>query len=175
MGRFACAAALAFLSACAAPIPYKPGPLLPEVPAFDLAAHAAYQIAGNASIEGQAFMRRRDGAVVTCAGETVYAYPGTPFFAALAAYNAAGGPTAAVYGGSAAMAMARTARCDAQGNFRIAGLPPGVWLVSTRVRWNAGAVPQGGVLMRAASAHPDGSDRLLLTDADIIGQDTREK
>jgi hypothetical protein len=142
---------------------------LPEVPAFDLATHAAYVDAGTARISGQAFMRRRDGAVVTCAGEAVYAYPATAFFQALALHNAAGGRTSMVHGGTAAMNLVR----DAQGRFLITGLPRGRWLVSTRVRWMAGDVPQGGTMLQVAQAEIQPKEQVLLTDVDVIGFDRR--
>jgi hypothetical protein len=56
------------------------------------ADYAAYQGTGDATIDGQGFLRQNGGAVVTCAGELVRAVPATPYTREVMSYRMAGRP-----------------------------------------------------------------------------------
>jgi hypothetical protein len=146
------------------------GPALPPVTAaFVPADHSAFMGPGSGSMTGQAFLRQRGGAVVTCAGARVYAHPSTPFFAQAVAYTAAGGSLISVPGGTASQALVRQSLCDAQGNFEFSELPPGRWIVTVTVRWSGAGSEQGGLLAQTVTVGDGVARRILLTGEDLIG------
>lgn len=155
------------LVGCAAPV------LETTVP-FDAGEVAFINQRGAATIEGQAFMRQQGGGVVTCAGEEVDLIPVGRF---------SGQRMQGIYGSTdrgfrsiyaplqldttsaeyqAYEAASRRATCDADGNFRFAGVANGDYFITTGVRWSAGGAPQGGVLMQRVSIRNGQSQRVLL-------------
>lgn len=155
----------------ARPAPVVPPPPPPPPPpqqfgVFDLASHARFQSSGTGVIYGQGFMRQQGGGVVTCAGSEVYVVPATDYFESMLF------PVRALAGRDgfdpAALPLFRTGMCDAQGNFRVEGLPDGAWLVFTTVEWRAGDAPQGGGLRKAAAVQGGRQTQVFLTDVDRV-------
>lgn len=63
--------------------------------------------------------------------------------------------------------VTRRTQCDAQGNFVFERLPTARWRVLTEVRWDAGRIPQGGMLARSISVELQ-LDPVIMSDADRI-------
>lgn len=129
---------------------------------------APYQGTGDGAIEGQAFLRQQGGGVVTCAGDEVLIFPATPSMQRMVARIRAERSRVDL---SASPSYARGGRktiCDAQGNFRVDGLPPGEWFVNTDVIWTVGYYQQGGGLIGRVTVPPGGVGKVYLTDADKI-------
>ena len=134
---------------------------------FSLEEHASYATLGSNRIEGQAFLRQRDGAVVTCAGSTVTISPATDFSREVLAFiRAAGNLTLHPTAKTAFENLARTEECDAQGNFAVSDLPAGRWIVTVTIEWSVGRETQGGILQREVQL--PSSDRLFLNDQHFI-------
>lgn len=137
-------------------------------PVFDSAEHRAYAGDGTASIKGQAFLRQNGGGVVTCAGAEVFAFPATDYFQPIR-YPL----RALIEGGTdsidnAAKRLVRRTMCDAQGNFEIANLPAGEWIVITSVEWSVGYRSQGGYLKKLATAATAAAPAIYLTEPDRV-------
>ena len=113
----------------------------PALPAPDFSpGSAGYALAeGDSWIEGSGFLRQAGGDVVSCAGETVWLAPDTPYFrwaSELRPWSAIGEalarPDVADY--------VRVATCDVEGRFAFEDVPPGPYLAGTVVTWR---VPGG--------------------------------
>jgi len=136
---------------------------------FSIEEHRPFAAAGQYRIEGQAFLRQQGGGIVTCAGATLSVTPSTDFAREVLAYLRAGGDLSAHQAANTAfLNLTRTTQCDAQGNFRISGLPAGRWIVSVTVGWLVAGERQGGALQREVNA-PMQEERILLTDQDRVG------
>lgn len=118
---------------------------------FD-AQEAAYVLAqGTGRIEGQAFLRRDYGRLVTAAGERVFLIPATAY--ATARFNAMfGGDMRAYWGEEVEEPPAeyynyrRETKVDMRGRFLFENLMPGRYIVATRVFWTepASYLTRGG-------------------------------
>ena len=65
--------------------------------------------------------------------------------------------------------VARIATCDAQGNFRFAGIPRARWYIFSRVRWSVGDYgQQGGELLGEVDTTGGGEQQVLLTDSNRL-------
>lgn len=130
------------------------------------AEFAIYKGEGNAIVSGQAFLRQRGGGVVVCAGETVLLFPHTSTFEQL--IDLARQHVKPIMPDTADprfKEVARSATCDAQGDFRFTNLPRAPWYIFTRVQWSAGDLGrQGGVLLGRVDTSDGGEHRVLLTD-----------
>lgn len=136
-------------------------PFIPE-------EHSPYRVVGPYKFEGQAFLRQKGGGIVTCAGAPVLVAPATNFMREVLSFTRAGGNLAAQKGpGEQFNAILRTGQCDAQGNFSMAGLPPGRWIVATGVEWTVGYQRQGGMLQREVDIPT--TDKVLLSDEHFVG------
>lgn len=107
---------------------------------YDPAEAAWARKSGTGRIDGQAFLRRDYGRIVTAAGERVFLMPFTPYtserFAGLfggdrRAYfgNVVEDPPAAYYDDR------RETKVDMSGRFAFENLAPGRYIVATRVFW----------------------------------------
>jgi hypothetical protein len=110
---------------------------------FDPQEAAYINKRGDATVTGEAFMKRRDGQVVTCAGEAVYLVPATRFAQEriTAIYGSPyGGYRSAVSanyneGPDEYLEMSKETRCDAEGRFSIEDVADGYYYVTTSVLW----------------------------------------
>jgi len=154
------AAASAFLAGCVA-TPQQAVQMNYTAAEFD-----AYRRTGDATVYGQAFLRQQGGGVVVCAGEPVVLIPHTASFEKVMAL--ARQHIQPVLGNEADprfKEIARIATCDAQGNFRFAGLPRAPWYIFSRVRWSVGDYgQQGGELLGEVDTTDGGEQQVLLTD-----------
>jgi hypothetical protein len=107
---------------------------------------------GTNTIKGSAFMRKRTAVIVPAAGEIVYLIPATPYaeerFAKL---FPRGKLNPILFSRSIDMTdpdyvrLMRTTKGDKGGNFTFENVKPGVWFISTRVRYELRAdLPSGG-------------------------------
>ena len=89
---------------------------------------------GPYTVTGQAFFKRPDGQVITCAGETVALMPLTGYTMELSKLLETGHGFPANYE-RRAHKYDHKAMCDGAGKFHIDGLPALNWLLITRVSW----------------------------------------
>jgi hypothetical protein len=118
---------------------------------FD-ARQAAYVLAkGTGRIDGQAFLRRDHGRLVTAAGERVFLIPATPY--AVARFDAMFGGDLRAYWGNEVEEpppeyynYRRETKVDMRGRFAFDDLVPGRYIVATRVFWTepASYLTRGG-------------------------------
>lgn len=126
---------------------------------------AAFRGDGQATLEGEAFVKTENGEVRNCSGETVFLAPDTPFdFEVITAFLfhldlalKRAGPAAQYW---------RESSCDSQGKFNFDDVPVGNWIVITAVRWgNSGRViggtRQGGQLAKKISLR-SGKNRIVM-------------
>ena len=123
---------------------------------FDTTAAARMMADGPNTIKGNAFMRQRGGAVVTCAGQHVTLIPATGYaitrFIALfgnkeSAANMSRRDFTFIPDVPEYHIMVRTTKCDAQGNFIFERVADGDFYATVTVGWAAGDTAQGGHLM----------------------------
>lgn len=137
------------------------------LPKFDPAAHRAYLVTGNGEIRGQAFLRQPDDSV-TCAGGAVIATPATPFFRELLGLAARGQmPLIGEAVGPDYVSIVHASVCDTAGNFSIAGLPPGDWLVAATVNWTVRNTTNGGLLVYKVRLRNPETVQIVMTDRDV--------
>ena len=164
-------AGFAALAACASPT--APSAPEGETPArFDPEEVAYFYEAGPASIDGQAVMRRDDGAVQPCQG-AVTLKPGGAFSeqhmretwgnAESANHNINAHEAIIVTPElEAYFEVKRHTTCDAEGRFRFEGLANGDYFVLTTVQWWDGEYLQGGQLMRRVRIRNGQSQQILM-------------
>lgn len=144
----------------------------PSVP-FNAKAASIINKKGSANIEGQAFLKRRDGQVVTCAGEKVYLTPATEYaeerFRGIYG-NENGGYRPAIKGGYSNASvpeyyeLARETSCDAEGDFTFNSIANGEYYVSTSVLWRiSDYYYEGGNLSKKITIKNGRSQKLILT------------
>ena len=165
MRTFASALGIALVVTACAPVTPS---VTATVTAFDASEVAFIHQGGPNSLRGQAFLRQRDGGVVTCAGQRVWLYPegghsrerigniyGTTLMAAQA--KARVDDPSAEY-----LRHTRQTICDAQGNFAFEGIANGRYFVVTSVVWDVGGLPQGGHVMAPIALTNGESKRLII-------------
>lgn len=108
--------------------------------AFDSKAAEYINKSGTGRIEGQAFLRRDYGRLVTAAGERVFLIPATPY--AVERFDRMfGGDRRSYYGNVVDepppeyLTYRRETKVDMSGNFTFENLAPGRYIVATRVFW----------------------------------------
>ncbi len=110
--------------------------------------YAAYTKVGTGAVTGEAFMRQRGGAVVTCAGSEVLLVPDEGIFSEIVQINESGKKVAPLKEKINTTAIKAT-KCDAQGKFSFQQIPAGMWIIQTNVKWETpGHVAQGSFLSR---------------------------
>jgi hypothetical protein len=107
---------------------------------FDPRAAAYIQKPGKGRIEGQAFLRRDQGRLVTAAGERVFLIPATAY--AVERFERMFGGDRRSYYGSAVedpppeyLTYRKETKVDMSGRFSFESLAPGRYIVATRVFW----------------------------------------
>lgn len=140
--------------------------------AFDPKA-ADYVLAkGTGTIQGEAFLRRDLGAVVTGAGERVYLIPATDY--AVARFEKMfGGDRRAFFGASVEAApdeynrLRRETKVDMKGKFVFENVAPGRYIVATRVFWTEPTkyfkVTEGGAVYDIVDVEKDGTARAIIS------------
>jgi hypothetical protein len=95
---------------------------------------------GQGRIDGQAFLRRDQGRLVTAAGERVFLIPATPY--AVERFDRMFGGDRRSYYGNAVddpppeyLTYRRETKVDMTGRFAFEGIAPGRYIVATRVFW----------------------------------------
>lgn len=134
------------------------------------AEYDPYRGAGDAVVYGQAFLRQQGGGVVVCAGEPVFLFPKTTSFEKVIAVAKSGiMPSLSDAMDPRFKEVVRMATCDAQGNFRFAGVPRKSWYLFSRVRWSVGDYgQQGGDLITEVDLSSGGERQVLLTDGNRL-------
>lgn len=139
-----------------------------------------YMRRGDAKIEGQGFLRKDNGDVVVCAGEDVVLMPAYGPVAEAYHLRKEGISPNVIEGDNDGIetvgfddpdlnSTLRKTVCDAQGNFELAELPAGKWLLSTSVEWqDDNLIDRGGPLWAEVETQPEGEQRILLTSANRI-------
>lgn len=166
------------LSAC-----YAPSAAAPEAPkpvrlrtAFDPAAVAWAQGAGENLVEGTALLRTRGGEVRTCAALDVGLIPVTLHsrerIVHIYGNTRSGFNPAGVVGRHPRFSNddprfykhIRKAKCDAEGRFEFDDVPDGEWFVEAIVSWEAPLHgKQGGSLMQLVRVSDGETRRLVMT------------
>ena len=111
---------------------------------------------GKATVSGQAFLKRRDGVVVTCAGAEVHLFPVTEYAKQriTAIYGSANGGYRSAFGQGFSEAddpkyyeYSRETNCDAEGDFVFKGVANGEYYLTSTVVWQiSDYYYEGGVL-----------------------------
>jgi len=65
------------------------------------------------------------------------------------------------------ISIVRQSLCDKDGNFSVAGLPAGDWLVAATVKWVVRGDIQGGLLVYKVRLHPKETVQVVMTDRDL--------
>lgn len=117
--------------------------LTPSVPVsakFDSGQAAYAKLSGTGRIEGQAFLRRDYGRIVTAAGERVFLIPATSY--AVERFNRMfGGDRRSYYGSPVEdpppeyYEYRRETKVDMVGKFAFENIAPGRYIVATRIFW----------------------------------------
>ncbi len=144
---------LALLAACATEAPKIRSPIEPE-------RLTPYLDTGPNSVAGQAFIKQKDGSVITCAGSGVLLLPDTPYFREVLDHIAHHTMT---FEESKINEYAKQSQCDAQGNFVFERVPKGAWLVVTSVTWE----DKGGLLIRPLTL-PTTLHKVIMTGTDLV-------
>jgi hypothetical protein len=101
---------------------------------FNAADFASYDLPGTAVIHGHAFARTDDGLKHNAAGLKVYLMPLTPYTEERAAIMRSGRePEAAEPGLNQHI---KVVIADVSGGFEFAGLPPGGYVVYSKIEWS---------------------------------------
>jgi len=158
----------AFLAGCSTA---KVAPIALSAP-FDASQAYAFLEPGTNTISGSALIRQNGGGVVTCAGLEVQLVPSTAY---------ATERVQAIYGNSNRgyrpivspvtftpdypeyQQATRRTLCDAQGRFEFSRVKDGTFYVVTIIVWQAGNMPQGGVVMAAAHVSGGEAEQVVLS------------
>jgi hypothetical protein len=124
-----------------------------------------FRLEGKNTVSGQAFLRQKGGAVVTCAGSQVRLSPNTEYFREYwnivkATKQKAIEPE---YSGKR---ISRDTFCDAQGNFEFSNIPSGSYILVSWVSWQVGYAKQGGLLYAIIEVQGDKETKVILSDKD---------
>jgi hypothetical protein len=132
--------------------------------AFNNSEHDYALKAGTATVNGQAFLRRRDGMVVYGAGGQVLLVPWTSYTQEMSqkASKAAFGVNFNNLDGRLAQYVKRT-QADGEGRFTFNNVPDGNYVVSAMVTWMAGDASQGGEVRQHVSISNGQSANVILT------------
>lgn len=138
-------------------------PSVPITSTYNAGDFVEYEKTGTATVSGQAFMRQKSGAVVTCAGFVVTLVPDKGIYAEVAnVYDSGRNPVKPLY--DLKTPAVKLAKCNAQGNFVLSNIPAGKWLLQTEVRWDeVGHIGMGGFLTEKLDIHEGDNITKLLT------------
>lgn len=123
---------------------------------------------GDATVSGQAFLRRNDGIVIYAAGSDVILIPSTAYSRERIAVLYRGGKfnnavPAPENTDPRYEAMTRVTRANGEGRFSFPNVADGDYFVVTSVIWRVGDWPQGGGLMENVSIRNGESVDIIMT------------
>jgi len=126
--------------------------------------------AGNCNLEGQAFLKTKDGAVKTCAGEEVILMPYNAYTEELYTVAKQGSFDNASNFDPSIEKYCKVTTCDENGDFKFENLPSGKWLLYTRVVWevpggNSSSL-QGGDMVKIVQTTESDTQKVYLTEED---------
>ena len=134
---------------------------------FDPGQAEAINQSGFGAVNGQAFLRRSDGAVAYAAGSDVYLIPRSAYADAHMAFLFRGGKfnntveepsTDRRY-----LSMTKRMKADDEGRFRFTLLADGDYYLLTKITWKEGKVDAGGNLMEFVSLNGGQSVDVFMT------------
>ena len=139
---------------------------------FDPGAAAYVLDKGSGTIQGEAFLRRDSGTIMTAAGERVFLIPATAY--AVARFERMFGGDRQAYSGAtvedapeAYHRYRRETKVDMKGKFVFENVAPGRYIVATRVFWTEAksyfSVAQGGELYDIVDVEEDGTARAIVS------------
>lgn len=137
---------------------------------FDPEAAAYIHKTGTGTIEGQAFLRRDYGRLVTAAGERVFLIPATSY--AVERFNRMfGGDMRSYYGNSVDEAppeyyrYRRETKADMSGKFTFEKVWPGRYIVATRIFWTEprSYLTRGGAIYDTVDVKKDESAQAIIS------------
>lgn len=137
---------------------------------FDAREAAYVHAKGTGRIDGQAFLRRDYGRLVTAAGERVFLIPATPY--AVARFNAMfGGDLRSYWGNEVEEAppqyydYRRETKVDMRGRFLFENLAAGRYIVATRVFWTepSSYLTRGGGIYDVVEVKKDETAQIIIS------------
>jgi hypothetical protein len=140
-----------------------------EIP-FDPTAAAYVLQTGTGRIEGEAFVRRDFGRIVTAAGERVYLIPATTY--TLERFDKMFSGDRRAYWGTSIEETPpeyeryrREAKVDMRGRFVFDDLAPGRYIVATRVFWTEpnSYIANGGAIYDVVEVKPDATTKAIVS------------
>jgi hypothetical protein len=125
---------------------------------------------GSNTVTGQAFLTKKEGGVVTCAGLPVQMYPDTEYFSDM--YGSVD-----LANQAEAAALIKSSQCDAQGNFEFHNVPAGKWIISVIVSYDvlsvksignfyyytAAGEKQGGPIKKQVTVQNGGINKFIIS------------
>ena len=158
---------------CVAPTPPTPTtrPMPVEVRGFDAAEVAYIREVGTNRIEGNAFLRQRNGGIVTCAGETVRLVPLGRFAKRYfrLRYVEQTPATVDFFDAPSYNEHVRETRCDSDGRFSFTRVAPGDYFVETTVSWYLFSLgTQGGDIGYALQVRGDDTTEHIVISGDVV-------
>jgi hypothetical protein len=116
---------------------------------FNINDYSEYLGVGTASVKGTAYVEKVHGGQVTCAGNSVYLLPKTPYFTEVLELEKSGNKVTYAPELMAQVKEAiRYTKCDVQGKFQFQSLPSARWYVMTAVTLGEFPKQQKRVLVR---------------------------
>ncbi len=137
---------------------------------FDQKAAAFVLLKGTGRIDGQAFLRRDYGRLVTAAGERVFLVPATAY--AVERFAAMFGGDMRSYFGNAVdeppeeyYRFRRETKADMSGKFAFEGLAPGRYIVATRIFWTEprSYLTRGGAVYDVVDVRKDETTQAVIS------------
>lgn len=138
--------------------------------AFDQSSAAYVLKPGTGTIEGQAFLRRDYGRLVTAAGERVFLIPATPY--AVERFSAMfGGDMRSYYGNPVDEPPAdyyrfrRETKADMSGKFSFEKVARGRYIVATRIFWTEprSYLTRGGAIYDTVDVRDDETTQAIIS------------
>lgn len=127
---------------------------------------------GKNTILGNSFLRQNGGGIVTCAGNTVYLIPKTPYSTEIVSNiygNSENGYDSFYSIGvsipnipSQYSLLMKKSVCDSQGNFVFDNIGDGEYFLDTKITWIVGNQVQGGSLMQKVKVSQNESKKVIL-------------
>lgn len=147
-------------------------PIPIEVQGFDAAEVAYIHDVGTHRIEGNAFLRKKGGDVVTCAGEAVRLVPLGRFAKKYfrIRYIEKIPATFGVWDAPLFHDHIRTSRCESDGRFLFTEVAAGDYFIETRVSWHVYSLgTQGGDVGHALQIRGEGTTHRVVLSGDDVG------
>lgn len=105
---------------------------------FDAKAHGAPLAKGDAKIEGEGFIRRKNAWLARCSGEIVYLVPDNAYFREwVEIYRSGHTVENAKDLNEVHKGAVRKTQCNMKGQFAFENLPAGKWLLITRLTYDS--------------------------------------